>query len=373
MTQLLEPRSRPRRRRFVLPRWSADPETRSVQIGVAGTILVHLLLFWLGPKLLRLDEVHALPKPPETQQFNIELAPEPPNVPPPQKEPPPSNFVETNPDAPDNVPDKTNNFAAQNQQVAQEKPTLDGKSEMPALEGQTEIKTNQIVDGRLEKPAERLPSPPVPEEQPQETPPVVPPALEQNPLPGFEKIEGDDKAGLGSNVAKVTPNPKPVPNKVEGVQDVPLIQGAQANRPVIDPRRPQRRPSLVSAPSTRPAIFTENKFGTANVGLTAANAKFSNYGAYLQKFVESVQIQWERILIESRIYPPAGSMVTVKFIMNQEGAIARIVSVDSHTTQQGAAACTSAITSRSPYGAWTDDMIAVLGQEQELTFTFHYQ
>lgn len=371
MTQLLESNSRQRRRRFVLPRWSANPETRSVQIGIVGTVLVHLLLFWLGPKLLRLDEVHALPKPPATQQFNIELAPEAPA--PQQKEPPPKNFVEANPDAPDNVPDKTNNFAAQNQQVAQEKPTPDGKSEMPALEGQTEIKTNQIVDGRLTKPSERLPSPPSPEEQPEPTPPVAPPAQEQNPLPGFEKQEGQDAAGIGSNVAKISPNPKPIPNKVEGLKDVPLIQGAESNRPMIDPKRPQRRPSLVSAPSTRPAIFTENKFGTANIGLTAVNAKFSKYGEYLQKFIESVQIQWERILTESRIYPPPGSMVTVKFIMNQQGAIARIVSVDSHTTQQAAAACTSAITARSPYGEWTDDMIAVLGQEQELTFTFYYQ
>ena len=32
-----------------------------------------------------------------------------------------------------------------------------------------------------------------------------------------------------------------------------------------------------------------------------------------------------------------------------------------------------AITDRAPYGPWTDDMIAMLGKQQEMTFTFYYQ
>ncbi|QYM77764.1 hypothetical protein K0B96_10560 [Horticoccus luteus] len=371
MTQTLEPPSRRRRRRFPVPRWSSDPETRSLQIGIIGTLLVHLLLF-CGARAFRAPAItfprHEKPRP----EFNIQLAPEEFKMPQKEAKPPPKKFVEANPDAPDNVPDKTNNFAAQNQQVAQEKPTPNGKNDMPAIEGQTEIKTTQIVDGRLVPPSERVPSAPQPE-----TPPTQevekPPALEQTPLSGFEKKEGDDESGLGSNIAKFAPNAKAVPNKVEGMKDVPLIQDATATRPVIDPKRPQPRPSLVQAPSTRPAIFTENKFGTQNIGLIGVSAEFSNYGAYLQKMIETVQIQWDRILSESRIYPPSGSMVTVKFIMNTDGAISRIVNVDSHSTQQAAAACTSAITSRAPYGKWTDDMVAILGQEQEMTFSFYYQ
>jgi hypothetical protein len=33
----------------------------------------------------------------------------------------------------------------------------------------------------------------------------------------------------------------------------------------------------------------------------------------------------------------------------------------------------SAITKPAPYGPWTDDMKAVLGEQQEMTFTFYYQ
>src|SRR5882757_3589646 len=112
-------------------RLSTDPEKRSVQIGLLGTILVHILVFlalwhWRGAPLQFVSST-----PPK--QFDINLTSD--SFEQPAPKPPPDRFVETNPDAPENEPDKTRNFAARNQQVAQEKPTPDGKSDRPALEG----------------------------------------------------------------------------------------------------------------------------------------------------------------------------------------------------------------------------------------------
>ena len=59
--------------------------------------------------------------------------------------------------------------------------------------------------------------------------------------------------------------------------------------------------------------------------------------------------------------------------MDSKGLIARIVNVDSTAKDAAERACMSAITDRAPYGEWTDDMKAVLGEEQEMTFTFYYQ
>jgi hypothetical protein len=59
--------------------------------------------------------------------------------------------------------------------------------------------------------------------------------------------------------------------------------------------------------------------------------------------------------------------------MDSEGKIARIVNVDSTANETASRACISAITDRAPYGAWPDDMRAVLGEQQEMTFTFYYQ
>ncbi len=305
------------------------------------------------------------------QTFNIDLAPDE-FVKPVPKPPPPANFVETNPNAPDNVPDKTNNFAAQNQQAAQEKPTPDGKSEKPALEGQKEIHSNQIVTGQLAKPVEELPAPPAPVTPPSETV-VTAPKREQNPLSGFEKTGGEDPNAYGSNIANKADTSTAVPEKVEGAKDAPLVEGATAVQPQIDPQRPRARPQIVKQQQVRPAIFEENKFGTQNTGIIGISAQFSNYGAYLHRMLDVIQIQWERILVESRIYPTQGTHVIVKFKMDDKGAISAIVNVEGTAGNQGQQSCVSAITSRAPYGEWTEDMKTVLGASQELTIAFYYQ
>ena len=124
---------------------------------------------------------------------------------------------------------------------------------------------------------------------------------------------------------------------------------------------------------TSPAIFEENRFGTENIGIIGMDAKWSKYGEYLQRMSDIVQIQFEKLIVESRIYPPNGSTVVVKFILNSEGKITRIISVQSRTTDSATRNCTSALTIPSPYGPWTDDMKALLGEEQEFTWSFYYQ
>ncbi len=358
-----------------LRRWWArtwdDPDSRSVAIGLVGMVLVHLLLFLFGPHLMDSGASPSVMRPHSSaQEFNIEIAPD--AFPAEEEKAPPANFVEANPDAPDNVPDNTNNFAAQNQQVAQETPTPDGESDRPAMEGRTDIQSTQIVTGSLTQPIESMPEPPPAEEQMERTAETAP-QREQIPLNGFERTSGDNAAAFGSNIAKIPEGDPDATEYVEGAKDVPLIEGARGSQPRIDPKRPRPRPQVVRQQQVRPAIFQENKFGTKNVGLAAWDAKWSNYGQYLQKLIDTVQIQWERILIESRVYPVNGTTVKVVFVLNKEGAVARIVSVDGTAGNQAEKACASAITSRSPYGPWTDDMVAILGEEQELTFNFFYQ
>jgi hypothetical protein len=351
-----------------------DPESRSTLVGVAGVIIFYLLLWLVSPYLFRTDPItasasrpHASPK-----QFSIELAPDT-FVKPTPKPPSPTRFVETNPDAPENIPDKTQNFAAQNQQVAQEKPTVDGKSDMPALAGKKDFENTQIVSGQLVKPVELIEAVSPQDVTPPSEKTVQAPKLEQNPLTGTEKKEGESKDGFASNVSKITENTRAIPTRIEGVKNVPLIQDAIAAQPAIDPQRPRPRPTVVKTQQVRPAILAERLAGTANIGPTSVDARWSSYGAYLQRMIESVQIQWEKLLTESKVYPTSGSTVTVKFVMDSEGKISRIVNLDSTASDAASRACVSAITDRAPYGTWTDDMKAVLGEQQEMTFTFYYQ
>ena len=365
---LSAPPERPARR-LAVPRFSSDPEVRSVQVGVVATVIIHLLLLLLFPAMFRNDMKGIIRPAAAKPQFNIELAPETFTQ---TKPPSPFKFVETNPDAPENVPDKTENFGAQNQQVAQEKPTPDGKSDRPAIEGQTEITSTQIVDGRKSDPV--IPQEVVP---PMQTP-VATEAVEatkraQDPLSGFDKTVGENKEAVGSNIAPATAHAEDVPEKVEGTRDAPLVVGATSKTIKIDPRTPQPRPQLVK--NVRAAIFQENKLGTSNIGLTAYNAKWSSYGAYLQKLIDAIDARWQDLVSASKHYPQPGSRVTVTFVLNSQGRIASIRTVDGDAGELATNWCVTAISPSAEfsYGEWTSDMLAVFGDKQELTFTFLYR
>jgi len=368
MSSTLAPATAPAPRRTLAQLWE-EPQSRSIAIGLLGVLLFHLLLLAVGPRLFRTDPSHAvvrrqaIPK-----QFNIEIAPDTFAKPPP-KAPPAMKFVETNPNAPENIPDKTNNFAAQNQQAAQEKPQANAHNDRARTEGRKDIQSNQIVSGQLSKPQEPVPIAPA-VQQPAKA--KTAPRLEQNPLTGFDKAKGDDAQSFGSNIARVPDNPKPIPDRVEGAKDAPLLEGAANSQTAIDPKKPRPRPSLEHI-QVRPAVFEDNPIGTSNMGVSGIDARWSNYGAYLQKLINAVQEQWDRILIESRTNPPPGSQVSVRFRLDSKGLVAEVLDVQSTSSEQGKDACVSAITSRAPYGDWTDDMIAMLGSSQELTFTFLYQ
>jgi hypothetical protein len=348
--------------------WS-DPDNRSVFIGLLAVFLVHLFLFAVAPYLLRTDTVagklHRVAAP---KQFNIEISPDAFAKPPPPKPPQPNRYVEANPNAPDNVPDKTNNFSSQNQQLAQEKPQKDQHSDKPKLDGKKDIESNQVVSGQLTKPQDVVPP----------SPEVAKPAKaesaakqKQDPLAGTEKLK-DGTDGYGSNIGKDPNVAKPAPEKVDGVNNAPLVADATNTAPAIDPKHPRARPSIEQL-HTRPAVFQDNQFGTSNIGPIAVDARWSNYGAYLHKMMEAIQIQWDRILIDSHTEPPSGSYVTVKFTMNSKGEVTEILDVENTSSEQGKQSCLSAITLTAPYGNWTDDMIAILGNSQELTFRFYYE
>jgi hypothetical protein len=356
-------------RRPFAPWLSEKPETRSVQIGVLATILVHLLFLLFAPRMFLGARTHSAPRQHAMRQFNIELAPDQLRAPKPRVKPK-MKYVEANPNAPENTPDKTNNVSDRNQQAAQEKPTPNHKSEMPTTEGRKDIQAQQIVTGSLAKP--ETTTPPAPPSPPKPAANLVQ-RREQNPYSGFEKNQGTDENGFATNIGKKAPNEQPIPERIAGSKDGPLIAPFSFGAPQIDPKHPMPRRQLEI--HVRPAVFAENKFGTSNVGVQALDSRFNNYGVYLKRLSEAVQAEWDRILDNSSIITASGNTVVVVFKLNSKGEVSQIVSVEPTpgTSDASTRACPSAIAIPAPYGPWTEDMIAVLGTEQELVFTFYYE
>ncbi len=358
--------------------FGAGDRGRSIQIGLVLAVVIWIGLLFLIQQAAKHFSAEIDPatmfaesKKPE---FSIELAPE--EFAMPEKTPPPpQEFVEGNPDAPENVPDETNLFGAFNQQVAQEKPSeKTANTDKPATRGKKDHESSQIVSGELTPPELTPPPAPPPTPEIMQAIEAAQAQREQNPLAGTEKISGDSSTGYGFNLAKPSDSPTPEANeRVEGQKDAPLIVGApQMAIPQINPQQPQPRPRINTV-RARPAVLADNPVGTQNIGPVSYDMRWSNYGQYLQQLIETVQIQWDMLMRDSRAYPPSGSEVSVKFKISSDGSISEILHVEGTGGKQYEQICVAGITTRSPYGKWTDDMIAVLGESQELTFRFFIQ
>lgn len=353
-----------------------DPSDYSIAIGLACTLLFHLLLVWLSPDFAfgKFSGVHSgisVTSANKGKTFDFELA-QPPVE---QKQRDPFRFVETNSAAPENIPDKTANFSNRNQQSAQEVAAKEKDAEnRPSVKGQDKIKNdNAIVSGDMAPPQPpNVTTPEVAKENKPETAEQKARA-EQVPLSGFDKTEGKSEDGIATNVAK-SPRPANQAEKsLEGAPDAKDPTGGLLNVVQSAHAQPRERPRLSSASLNRSTILSNRVAGVANIGILGMDARWSEYGEYLQQLIEIVQTQWYNILNESRVSPPRGSHVVVTFRINSKGETEIVKVEDADAGKQGVFSCQNAITYPQPYRKWSDAMIAVLGDSQELTFSFYYQ
>jgi hypothetical protein len=122
------------------------------------------------------------------------------------------------------------------------------------------------------------------------------------------------------------------------------------------------------------AIGIDTNSGSTNVGPTGFDPRWNGFSGYLNKMMAAVQAEWDHIRITNQVYPKSGTPVTVKFVLNSKGNVTRIVNVDTSpgTSDAAGRTCVAAITAHAPYGDWTEEMVATLGTDQEITLTFYY-
>jgi len=351
-----------------------DPADRSILIGAVATVLFHVLLMVLSPRF-SFDEfsgVHtgiAVNNTNRGKTFDFELTPS--AVPEEQKKP--LQFVDTNPDAPENEPDKTNNFSNRTQQSAQKEAPkeIDPLNRPSITDAQDTIKNDMsIVSGDLSQP--QLGAAARPESAQSDQPEQNEQRLRmlQAPDAGYEKNQGESKEGVSSNISQSKLPSTHADQNVEGAPDAKNPDGSMVAVTEAHKAQPKARPRL-TAPRT--TILTNRTAGTRNLGIVGMDARWSEYGEYLAELVEIVQMSWYAILDESRSPIPSGSHVVITFKINANGETDIVKVEDSDAGKQGVFTCQSAIQARQPYRKWTQQMIDVLGSEQELTFAFYYR
>lgn len=355
----------------------SEPSDRSILIGIVGTLLFHVLLMVLSPQF-SLDDfsgVHTGINVSNTnrgQTFDFELAQ--PEVT--EEERDPFRFVETNSAAPENTPDKTENFSNRNQQAAQDVAALELDPEKrPSTKGEDVFKdSTAIVSGDMAPP--QLAPPPTPEDsaEDQQQRAEQRARMEQVPLSGFDKTEGTAEDGIATNVADSKTPTTGAPEAVEGSKDSTELEGGLVAVTAQTAKvQPKERKRLASTSLNRQSPLANRTAGVANMGIQASDAFQSEYGEYLNELIEIVQLSWYRILAESRVSPPRGSHVAITFTINSQGETDIVKVEDEGAGRQGVFSCQNAIQARQPYRKWSDEMIALLGEEQSLTFRFYHQ
>ena len=131
-----------------------------------------------------------------------------------------------------------------------------------------------------------------------------------------------------------------------------------------------RQASTSLSPTT---VLTTRQAGVANIGIVGRDKRWSEYGEYLNEMLQTIQVTWYRILEESRVSPPRGSHVVVTFNINAKGETNIVKVEDADSGKQGVFSCQNAITYPQPYPKWSQQMIAALGDQQELSLAFYYQ
>ncbi|MEJ1972036.1 MAG: hypothetical protein WDM96_06045 [Lacunisphaera sp.] len=349
-----------------------DPADRSILIGVGATVLFHLLLLLLSPQFSmdKFSGVHtgiSVNHANQGKTFDFELAP-----PDPVEQKKPLNFVDTNPEAPENQPDKTNNFSNRDQQAAQPDKVkeLDPEHRSAIKNAQDKIKNdNSVVSGDLSKPqlgAAAMPESAKNDQSEQKEQKV---RMAQTPTSGFDKIEGKSEDGIASNISQAQAPSTHADQTVDGARDARDPDGGLLAITDAHKAQPKARPKLTQARTT---ILTNRAAGVSQIGVGASDAFKSEYGEYLNELMEIVQIQWYSIIEESRVSPPHGTHVAITFKLNSKGETDIVKVEDFDAGKQGIFSCQTAIQKRQPYRKWTEQMISLLGDEQTLTFDFYY-
>ncbi len=354
---------RPSPLRGAAPFFLTGSQWKSLAVGFAGAIAVHGFLLAVLPERI---------SPPgqaedrTNHRLNVTLAAPEDDAP----DPPPEEYVATNPDVPSNTPDDTRHFASRDQQAAQEEaPEDEAPEDTPRVEGE-ELRSQNIVEGH---PDPALPSGIFEQRDEQVFADGFPAIPERRPVPGFETDEPDpDESGVHIASNETEDDPGDDAERIVGI-DVPEEQrqegadsGAYASveRPVPEPR-----PTL---PRTHSAPVAEREGNTSRVGTISIDARRSEFGTYIERMMEAVERQWHSLARTHYSISDTGSRVRIRFELDSAGNVS-ILDIDSSAGDTGTLICMDAIESRAPFGNWSDEMIEVLGDDQTMTITFHYR
>lgn len=349
---------------------------RTAWAAFAITLMLHLLVVLVLPERM-LPAHRESAKEKEAVVYEIDLV-----------EAQEMRYVEANPEAPENEPDRSDQYSFRAQQAADESP-LEDSSNLPTVDGEED--SRKIVQGQL-----------------QQTPPVPPGVYSPKAKPG--EGEGTEGGKLGAEAQpEVTPvQPLPAPDFIRQkpvAEDGPgssadLVGEAQEVFEQPDPEAPinvyrppteaqpqvqpgdgaggaaEARPTPRERPRLAPELITgpllKSKSSANRRGNLAIDATFSEFGEYEQQFYAAIQTGWYQ---EIEFFQPidTAARVHVRFRIKADGTVDKVEAVKSTASKIATVICENAISKRSPFRPWTEEMVRVFGKERWINVVFNYR
>lgn len=341
-------------------------------IALLITLILHVGLFKVVP-----DELFMKQSADDFSEKAIELTLEQPDA-------ETLQYVEANPEAPENKPDRSDNYSFRDQQAADEDPNDSQKDDMPAVAG--EEASRKIVQGSIDQ-EERIP----PEsgvyrfsegsasgqdgslEPYQATRPVLPTPdfIQQQPEIDEGPGSSPDFKGSGQEFAReAVDSDAPVelyrtgPEGRDGSDSASAADRSAEAKP-LPRKRVTLPPDLIQGPLMR------SKSSASRRGALAIDATFSQFGEYEQQFYAAVQAGWYQ---EIDFFQPidTSAYVVVQFRIHADGTIDEVKVLDSTASEIATLICQTALSKRSPFRPWTVEMIKVFGQKRVMQVKFSY-
>lgn len=348
-----------------------------------ATVLLNLLLLAFAPGLLLEPDSDYAPSIPEAEAVELALLLEES-----QEEEEPSQYVETAPDTPENIPDDTRNFSNRNTQAANPEAERRSEDRTPRLEGQADVGPALDPNNQGQRALPDIPRAQAPQQAQQPQPPIQPQTPPPMPLaqaPDFLEAEAQQDEGLASSLAEsgegeetqerygdspripltATPSPLTEENSQSEERTEQQQQAVQAQEPSPRPR-PRVDPRSISG------LVRQSLGGVPGTGQLSWDAKMTPFGEYLALMAEPIKNKWHS-LARASVQNESGTRVRVKFTLHKDGSVSDVEIAESNAKSLTAAViCKDAIENPSPFREWPPEMVARFGDEETFEFGFWY-
>lgn len=291
-----------------------------------------------------------------------------------------SAFVESNPDLPQNKPDPTPFFSFRNQQAANPlEKNLDQSSLLPLLNGKKEsskiIKSSQNKSPSDQKQRNLIKIKSFDHSiEHQSDPTKIEPdfASRQNSRLEIKK-EANNADGFAS-VKKTKDNESKLILLGRKVAESREKSEPRKKHDVTEVRSFKNRPKIIPNVINGPVL--NSRKSAPRVGTLGVECRLHAYGVYVQQMLQAIEEQWEQLVIGSMPYIQRDQIpnkVSYRFTLTANGRIKQLRQIDYQDNSLASDLCRQAISSRSPFGEWTDEMVKDFGDFDEITIHFSYK